>query len=50
MMVNHKRVDHIAFLREKHPCLGKKKIKPLIGIILKDHMKRLITNHQLIIF
>ena len=30
MMVNPKIVDYIAFLREKHPCLGKRKIKPLL--------------------
>jgi len=27
-----------------------KQLNILFGIILKDHMKRLITNHQLIIF
>ncbi|QLG69885.1 MAG: Mobile element protein [Candidatus Woesebacteria bacterium] len=30
MMVNPKIVDYIAFLRENHPCLGKRKIKPLL--------------------
>jgi len=37
MMVNPKIVDYIAFLREKHPRLGKRKIKPLLDKYCKKN-------------